>query len=159
MSGQFTFEKSDAPGSGSTTMFKAKDRTGKYVPYLLGMELLAADTEDGVLFRSQLLKVNFPPESSLHPPGERLHFLDASGVAEQGLFLRNATCDEVNSLWSSLRVHSQQSQGTRERQSGSGGICSTLYKMVRRKMHTISIHTLTSNLHPRSHALQHFRRL
>ena len=62
MSGQFTFEKSDAPGSGSTTMYKAKDRTGNHVPYLLGMELLAADTEDGALFRSQLLKVNFSPK-------------------------------------------------------------------------------------------------
>ena len=78
------------------------------------------------------LKGKFLPETSLHP-GEQLYFLDASGVPEQGLFLRNATSDEVNSLWSGLRVHSQQSQGTRERRSGSGGICSTLYKMVRRK--------------------------
>ena len=57
MSGQFTFAKSDAPGSSSTTMFKTRDSTGNFVSYLSGMELLAADTEDGASFRGQLLKV------------------------------------------------------------------------------------------------------
>ena len=59
MSGQFTFAKSDAPGSSSTTMFKTRDSTGNFVSYLSGMELLAADTEDGASFRGQLLKVGY----------------------------------------------------------------------------------------------------
>ena len=54
----FTFEKSEVPGSGSTTKYTARDETGSSVPYLQGMQLLAAESEDGAVFRSQLIKVN-----------------------------------------------------------------------------------------------------
>ena len=75
MSGHFTFEKSDAPGSATTTMYKAMDKTGDIVPYFLGMELLAAETEDGALFRSRLLRVTlFPTNYHLHPCGQLIVF-------------------------------------------------------------------------------------
>ena len=60
MSGQITFQRSDAPGSSSTSLYKAVDGGGGIVPYLRGMELLAADTEEGASFRRQLLEVLLP---------------------------------------------------------------------------------------------------